>query len=334
MISLAPADPHSSTTCADWGRAHDAGAEAVVLEELEAVRNEVYRAWEKPGRCVEALQYRARRLPHPHLPWFWDTVGHRLAGISARYAGRAYALARKAEQEHGLPVDAAYRQANARLFARRGALPAKELSVHQAWLAETLEPVSAHREFTAFLADWVASPGDLPADLVRRIRASTRAAGLGAASPHRPQRAGMERVDRCTHQAVQAELAASGAVVTDKRARAGRTVFVPGPWTELKASHLPLDAAKLDLLLAVDSYRKEPYGPYARLLSPLPLHELFARAWQTARPAGAAGAGGDGLTRYAIRDPLTSTGGPPAGTKWLLRPPVRSASVSRAPVAR
>ncbi|MBT2454558.1 hypothetical protein [Streptomyces sp. ISL-86] len=198
MISLVPADPHSSTTCADWGRAHDAGAEAVVLEELEAVRNEVYRAWEKPGRCVEALQYRARRLPHPHLPWFWDTVGHRLAGISARYAGRAYALARKAEQEHGLPVDAAYRQANARLFARRGALPAKELSVHQAWLAETLEPVSDHREFTAFLADWVASPGDLPADLVRRIRASTRAAGLGAASPHRPQRAGMERVDRCT----------------------------------------------------------------------------------------------------------------------------------------
>ncbi|MET7717600.1 hypothetical protein [Streptomyces sp. NPDC005407] len=34
------------------------------------------------------------------------------------------------------------------------------------------------------------------------------------------------------------------------------------------------------LLLATELYRKEPDGPYARLLSPLPLHELFALARQ------------------------------------------------------
>ncbi|MFJ3925339.1 hypothetical protein [Streptomyces sp. NPDC090022] len=181
MISLLPADPHASTTYVAWARAHDPGAEAVAVAELDAVRVEMHGAWQKPGRCVDALRRRARRLPHHHLPWFWDTVGHRLTGLSARYAGRAYALARQAEQEHHLPVDAGYRRANALLFAARGSLPAKELGDHQAWLSASLEPAAAHREFMTFLTAWAASPADLPADLVRRIRSSARGAGLGGA---------------------------------------------------------------------------------------------------------------------------------------------------------
>ncbi|MEY2228202.1 hypothetical protein [Streptomyces sp. BF23-19] len=46
------------------------------------------------------------------------------------------------------------------------------------------------------------------------------------------------------HKEVRAELLASGAVMEAKRARAGRTVFLPGEWTELKAPNLPLETVK------------------------------------------------------------------------------------------
>ncbi|MCJ1676374.1 hypothetical protein MTF65_03200 [Streptomyces sp. APSN-46.1] len=122
---------------------------------------------------------RARRLPPAHLPWFWDTVGHRLIGYGSRPGGRAYAAARAAEAAHGLPVDPGYRRANALLFAAGGAMPAKEFGAHQRFLAETLEPAAAHAALDAFLTAWAGSPADLPADLVRRVRASAKAAGQG-----------------------------------------------------------------------------------------------------------------------------------------------------------
>lgn len=84
------------------------------------------------------------------------------------------------------------------------------------------------------------------------------------------------------HKAVQAELVDAGAVETGRRARAGRTAFVPGPWTDLKAPHLPLETAKLGLHEA-SAGRSEPEMPFLRLLSPVPPHELFAEAWRAAR---------------------------------------------------
>lgn len=81
------------------------------------------------------------------------------------------------------------------------------------------------------------------------------------------------------HKAAQAELAASGAVESGKRARAGRTLFVPGPWTELKAPHLPVEHAKLAPHLAAAS-GTTLHPPLLRMLAPLPPHELFARAWE------------------------------------------------------
>ncbi|MFJ6783358.1 hypothetical protein [Streptomyces yangpuensis] len=84
------------------------------------------------------------------------------------------------------------------------------------------------------------------------------------------------------HEAAQAELVAAGAVEGGRRARAGRTAFVPGPWTELKAPHLPLETAKLAPYAACLG-RSEPEMPFLRLLSPVPPHELFAEAWRAAR---------------------------------------------------
>lgn len=122
----------------------------------------------------------ARGLLAAHLPWFWDTIGHWMLETHRRSAARAYSQARAAERTHALPVDPDWRRANQLLFARFGALPASELSGAAAWLAGVLEPDDAHHEFVRLLSAWAASPGELPADLARRVRDSARAAGLGS----------------------------------------------------------------------------------------------------------------------------------------------------------
>ncbi|MFD3727496.1 hypothetical protein [Streptomyces sp. NPDC058671] len=170
---------HTSTTYADWVAAHDPDAAATARDLVQDMTAELNRSWSKPGAFVDAMARRARRLPSAHLPWFWDTVGHRLIGYGSRPGGRAYVAARTAEAEHGLPVDPAYRRANGLLFARGGAMPAKEFGAHQKFLAETLEPAEAHAALGAFLTAWAGSKADLPADLVRRVRASAKAAGHG-----------------------------------------------------------------------------------------------------------------------------------------------------------
>ncbi|MGW3497372.1 hypothetical protein [Streptomyces sp. NPDC001020] len=180
LESLVPtAGPHASTTYADWVAVHDPEAVGTARELIEDMRTELGRSWTKPGRFVDAMAVRARRLPPAHLPWFWDTVGHRLIGCGSRPGGRAYAAARAAEAEHGLPVDPGYRRANALLFATGGAMPVKEFGAHQRFLAETLEPAAAHTALGAFLTAWADSPADLPADLVRRVQASAKSAGHG-----------------------------------------------------------------------------------------------------------------------------------------------------------
>ncbi|MEU2182116.1 hypothetical protein [Streptomyces thermolilacinus] len=100
---------HTSQVYVAWVRAHDPGAEPAAVALLDEVASGVHRAREKPGRFVEGLERRARELPPAHRPWFWDTVAHRLCGWSDWYAGRAFALARKAEREHTLPVDRKWR---------------------------------------------------------------------------------------------------------------------------------------------------------------------------------------------------------------------------------
>ncbi|WEH17026.1 hypothetical protein [Streptomyces sp. VNUA24] len=174
-----PTQPHTSTVYIDWVRAHDPAGEPVALDALAAVRARIPVAYEKPGRFLTGMEQWAGRLPPAHLPWFWDMVGHRLTGWSARYAGKAFALARTAEREHGLPVDEEWYRANVLLLAGCGALPVAELTGHQRRLAAVLGADEAHAEYTRVLTAWAASPGELPATLAGRVRASAKAAGLG-----------------------------------------------------------------------------------------------------------------------------------------------------------
>lgn len=67
------------------------------------------------------------------------------------------------------------------------------------------------------------------------------------------------------------ELAATDLVVEAKRPRAGRTLFLPCGWRDLKSPALPVETWKEGLYPVPDRSRAVPR---------LPVPDLFARAWQ------------------------------------------------------
>ncbi|WP_052850762.1 hypothetical protein [Streptomyces avicenniae] len=68
-----------------------------------------------------------------------------------------------------------------------------------------------------------------------------------------------------------AELAETPLVVTAQRSRAGRRLFLPGGWADLKAPALPVETWKGGLY---------PLPATARAVPHIPVAELFHRAWQ------------------------------------------------------
>jgi hypothetical protein len=78
----------------------------------------------------------------------------------------------------------------------------------------------------------------------------------------------------------RAELAGTGLVIEAKRSRAGRTLFLPCGWRELKSPALPVEIWKEGLY---------PVRGYERAVPVLPVPELFHRAWQRVRDGDAPG---------------------------------------------
>ncbi|MBV7698350.1 hypothetical protein [Streptomyces sp. TRM70350] len=76
----------------------------------------------------------------------------------------------------------------------------------------------------------------------------------------------------------RAELAATGLVVEAKRARAGRTLFLPCGWLDLKSPALPVEIWKQGLY---------PVLGHSRAVPLLPVPELFTRAWDRVRAGDA-----------------------------------------------
>ncbi|GAB3895892.1 hypothetical protein GCM10029964_076470 [Kibdelosporangium lantanae] len=71
-------------------------------------------------------------------------------------------------------------------------------------------------------------------------------------------------------------------VVTAKRSRAGRSVFLPGPWIALTSPHLPLEAWKARY------FRFDDQGRAVAVLVPVgPVADLFHRAWQRVKDGDA-----------------------------------------------
>ncbi|MGW2780299.1 hypothetical protein ACWC3X_03460 [Streptomyces populi] len=86
------------------------------------------------------------------------------------------------------------------------------------------------------------------------------------------------------HKAAAAELVERGLVVEDRRARAGRKHFLPGPWAHAKKPLPPMETWKAPLIGAwVSTYKKLE----VRAVGPLPgtLPELFTEAWRLVREA-------------------------------------------------
>ncbi|WP_406443908.1 hypothetical protein OHB00_44995 [Streptomyces sp. NBC_00631] len=76
----------------------------------------------------------------------------------------------------------------------------------------------------------------------------------------------------------RAELAATALVVEAKRPRAGRTLFLPGGWRDLRAPALPLETWKEALY---------PVAGGDRTLPLVPVREVFTRAWERVRAGDA-----------------------------------------------
>jgi hypothetical protein len=73
-----------------------------------------------------------------------------------------------------------------------------------------------------------------------------------------------------------ATLVAAGVVVTAKRERAERSVFLPGGWLSLRAPSLPLEAWKAPLY----GLRADGTPVLSALVALMPVPSLFTRAWQ------------------------------------------------------
>ncbi len=302
-----PSEPHRSQAYADWVRAHDPGAEAAAAGLLADVGDRVSRAYPKAGRALDGMGHLARGLPPAHLPWFWDTMAHRLISWDLKAAGRAYTLARAAEREHALPVDAAWRRKNALLLARAGALPVKELSGHQGWLAAELDPADAHAEYVRVLTAWAASPGEPPADLARRVRASARAAALDPAEEARvlAPLIGAARgksvpdtlldavaallTDHPQDDEVNARLLEVFPESRNDAAAWLRLLLRSGAADAVAAGRITPEgglAAWLGRYTRAYSHRKEPYGGVSRQPMPPELLDLVARFAPRLRAAG------------------------------------------------
>ncbi|MFF0444971.1 hypothetical protein ACFYT4_00870 [Streptomyces sp. NPDC004609] len=78
----------------------------------------------------------------------------------------------------------------------------------------------------------------------------------------------------------RAELAATDLVVEAKRARAGRSLFLPGGWLETKSPRLPVESWKTSLL---------PWETDGFVVPDRPVAELFATAWQRVTDGDAPG---------------------------------------------
>lgn len=81
-------------------------------------------------------------------------------------------------------------------------------------------------------------------------------------------------------KAAHAELAGSGRVVRADRARAGRTLFLPGAWQETKAPRLPVERAKFRLLPHAREHRSTAH---TAVVPTMPVPVLFERAWAHSR---------------------------------------------------
>ncbi|MFE2531565.1 hypothetical protein [Streptomyces sp. NPDC059371] len=83
------------------------------------------------------------------------------------------------------------------------------------------------------------------------------------------------------HKAAAAELTARALVVEDRRPRAGRTLFLPGPWAHAKKPLPPMETWKVPLIGAQLHFSGDEVRAFELLPDTLPA--LFTEAWRLVR---------------------------------------------------
>ncbi|MGF1426771.1 DNA-binding protein [Kitasatospora sp. LaBMicrA B282] len=175
-------------------------------------------------------------------------------------------------------------RADAEPFPAETALKAARSAAFEALLADPGDPVAGERGPDGTW--WPQDPSRSVPELVGAV-AERHGLGADAAALYLMLLAMPDPTDRTTARwtgwrparlkAARAELAATDLVVQATRSRAGRTLFLPGGWTEERSPRLPLETWKLPLLRG-DGL---PGGGLPGAQVPVePAAALYRRAWQ------------------------------------------------------
>ncbi|MBZ9600005.1 DNA-binding protein [Streptomyces erythrochromogenes] len=182
-------------------------------------------------------------------------------------------------------------------------LPALRGDDQQPLAAEKALRTAHDPRFAALLADpgapaagetdaagtwWPQDPSRSVPDLVEEVRAE-HGLGADAAALYLALLAMPDPTDRNTARwtgwkparlkAARAELAATDLVVSADRSRAGRSLFLPGGWSDMPSPALPVEQWKLPMYGLTPGSR-----PLLGVLAPAePVADLYRRAWQRVR---------------------------------------------------
>ncbi|RPK69280.1 hypothetical protein EES43_00490 [Streptomyces sp. ADI96-02] len=182
-------------------------------------------------------------------------------------------------------------------------LPALRLEDQQPFAAELALRIARDPRFAALLADpgdplagerdkdgvwWPQDPSRSVPDLVSEA-ATEHGLGEDAATLYLMLLAMPDPTDRLTARwtgwkpgrvkAARAELTATDLVVEAGRTRAGRSLFLPGGWCELRTPGVPLERWKLPLF---GDLLTDDHAPFGAVVPTEPAAELYRRAWQRA----------------------------------------------------
>ncbi|WP_199819125.1 DNA-binding protein [Streptomyces sp. FxanaA7] len=195
--------------------------------------------------------------------------------------GIRVALLDEAGRDPYLP---ALRVDDQRPYAAEVALRLARSAPYAALLADPGDPVAGERGKDGTW--WPQDPSRSVPELVTEV-AKEYGIGEDAATLYLMLLAMPDPTDRTTARwtgwkparlkAARAELAGGELVVEASRARAGRSLFLPGAWVDPKAPRLPLERWKLPLF---DSLMADEHATFGVIVPSEPAAELYRRAWQ------------------------------------------------------
>ena len=195
-------------------------------------------------------------------------------------AGYAWPFLRPALLDHGVPEA---------IVAMLQPVPRAVLEGSRFLLADDAAAI-AERAASSPVArgSWEADPAASVPELVQRVDDSL---GLDPDSARlflqllalpSPTKAAIQRWNGWTGTVLARAakpLVDAGLGIAAQRRRAGRDVFLGGPWTTLPAPDLPVEAWKLEMYGASMLPDGSVAKPLDRLVPMRPIHELFTQAW-------------------------------------------------------